>query len=91
MAQETDPRYPVAWAYAIVKNLSSGNPCTYWDEFKAGIPLGTSEQREWEITPGVACTIAVQLEQQESRALPVPRWASGGMRVSEEIRLKPNR
>jgi hypothetical protein len=48
---------PLGWAFAIVQNLREGKPSTYWDEFKAGIPLGTSEQREWEIEPGVPCSI----------------------------------
>lgn len=61
---------PVAWAYTIAKNLSADKPCTYWEEFKAGIPLGTSEQREWEIAPGVACTIAIQCLQQDYLSRP---------------------
>ena len=61
---------PVAWAYAIAKNLSADRLCTYWEEFKAGIPLGTSEQKEWEITPGVACTIAIQCLQQDYLSRP---------------------
>ena len=51
---------PVAWAFTIVQNLQSGTPCTYWEEFRAGVPLGTSEQREWETAPGVPCAIAIQ-------------------------------
>lgn len=61
---------PVAWAYAIVKNLSTDKLCTYWEEFKAGIPLGTSEQKEWEIKPGVACTIAIQCLEQDYLSRP---------------------
>lgn len=61
---------PVAWAYAIVKNLSADKLCTYWEEFKAGIPLGTSEQKEWEITPGVACQIAIQCLEQDYLSRP---------------------
>jgi hypothetical protein len=61
---------PVAWAFTIVKNLNTGKPCTYWEEFKAGIPLGTSEQREWEIAPGVTCTIAIQCLQQDYLSRP---------------------
>ena len=55
---------PMGWAFKIVQNLRDGKASTYWDEFKAGIPLGTSEQQEWEIEPGVACTIAIQCLQQ---------------------------
>lgn len=70
LGKQLGRKSPVAWAYAIVKNLSSGNPCTYWEEFKAGVPLGTSEQREWEIAPGVTCTIAVQCLEQDYLARP---------------------
>jgi hypothetical protein len=48
---------PLGWAFAIVQNLREGKPSTYWEEFKAGVPLGTSEQWEWEIEPGVPCSI----------------------------------
>jgi hypothetical protein len=34
---------------------------------------------------------AIQLDQQESSALPVPRWGAGGMRVSEESHPQTNR
>lgn len=61
---------PVAWAYAIVKNLSANKLCTYWEEFKAGMPLGASEQKEWEIAPGVACTIAIQCLEQDYLSRP---------------------
>ncbi len=57
-------RNPVAWAYTIVKNLGN-KPCVYWEEFKAGVSLGTSEQREWEIAPGIPCQIAVQCLEQD--------------------------
>lgn len=63
-------RSPLGWAFRIVQNLRAGNPSTYWDEFKAGIPLGTSEQREWEIAPGVACTIAIQCLHQDYLSKP---------------------
>jgi hypothetical protein len=48
---------PLGWAFAIVQNLREGKSSTYWNEYKAGVPLGTSEQREWEIEPGVPCSI----------------------------------
>jgi hypothetical protein len=48
---------PLGWAFAIVQNLREGKASTYWEEFKAGVPLGTFEQREWEIEPGVPCSI----------------------------------
>jgi len=61
---------PLGWAFKIVQNLRDGKTSTYWDEFKAGIPLGTSEQQEWEIEPGVACTIAIQCLQQDYLSKP---------------------
>ena len=61
---------PMGWAFKIVQNLRDGKASTYWDEFKAGIPLGTSEQQEWEIEPGVACTIAIQCLQQDYLSKP---------------------
>lgn len=61
---------PVAWAFTIVKNLNTDKPCTYWEEFKSGIPLGTSDQREWEIAPGVACAIAIQCLEQDYLSRP---------------------
>lgn len=51
---------PLGWAFRIVENLRNGKSSTYWEEFKAGVPLGTSEQREWEIAPGVPCSIVKQ-------------------------------
>lgn len=61
---------PLGWAFKIVQNLRDGKASTYWDEFRAGMPLGTSEQQEWEIEPGVACTIAVQCLQQDYLSRP---------------------
>lgn len=61
---------PMGWAFKIVQNLRDGKASTYWNEFKAGIPLGTSEQQEWEIAPGVACTIVIQCLQQEYLSKP---------------------
>lgn len=63
-------RSPLGWAFKIVQNLRDGKASTYWDEFKAGIPLGTSEQQEWEIEPGVACTIAIQCLHQDYLSKP---------------------
>lgn len=51
---------PPGWAYTIVKNLKQGIPCTYWEEFKAGIPIGTGDKREWETAPGAPCTAVKQ-------------------------------
>lgn len=80
---------PVAWAYAIVKNLNTDKPCTYWEEFKAGIPLGTSEQREWEITPGVACAIATQCLEQDYLARPGTTPQEAARKTAQTI-ARPN-
>ena len=61
---------PLGWAFRIVQNLRDGKSSTYWEEFKAGVPLGTSEQREWEIAPGVACSIAIQCLHQDYLSRP---------------------
>ena len=40
-------------AQVIIKQLRSGIPHTYWDDFAAGLPIGTSDKPEWEVEPGV--------------------------------------
>ena len=37
----------------IIRQLRSGIPHTYWDDFAAGMPIGFSTKPEWEIEPGV--------------------------------------
>ncbi|MEG3875764.1 hypothetical protein QT972_00070 [Microcoleus sp. herbarium7] len=80
---------PVAWAFTIVKNLNIGKPCTYWEEFKAGIPLGTAEQREWEIAPGVACSIAIQCLQQDYLSRPGTTPQEAARKATQTI-ARPN-
>ena len=40
-------------AQVIIRQLRSGIPHTYWDDFAAGLPIGASTKPEWEIEPGV--------------------------------------
>lgn len=80
---------PVAWAFTIVKSLNTGKPCTYWEEFKSGIPLGTSEQKEWEIAPGVACAIAVQCLEQDYLARPGTTPQEAARKAAQTI-ARPN-
>lgn len=61
---------PEAWAYKIADNLGNGKLCVYWEEFKAGRPLGSTHQKEWEITPGVPFPIVVQFLEQDFLARP---------------------
>ncbi len=44
---------PQGLAQTIIKQLRSGTPHSYWDDFAAGVPIGTSTKPEWEIEPGV--------------------------------------
>lgn len=44
---------PEGLANKIVQQLKKGVPHSYWDDFAAGLPIGTSTQHEWEIEPGV--------------------------------------
>ena len=46
-------RSPQGLAQTIIRQLRSGNPHTYWDDFAAGQPIGFSTKPEWEIEPGV--------------------------------------
>ena len=47
-------RSPEGLAHTIIGQLKRGEPHSYWDDFKAGKPIGTSLQEEWEVKPGVA-------------------------------------
>lgn len=52
---------PSGWAYTIASNMTSnGVPSPYWDEFKAGVAIGTGDRREWESEPGVPCEAVIQ-------------------------------
>ena len=46
-------RSPEGLAHKIIQQLKKGVPHSYWDDFAAGVPIGTSTQHEWEIEPGV--------------------------------------
>ena len=46
-------RSPQGLAQVIIRQLRSGIPHTYWDDFVAGLPIGTSTKPEWEVEPGV--------------------------------------
>ncbi|MEG3880711.1 hypothetical protein QT972_25450 [Microcoleus sp. herbarium7] len=52
---------PSGWAYTIAHNMTRyGVPSPYWDEFKAGVAIGTGDRREWESEPGVPCEAVLQ-------------------------------
>ncbi len=44
---------PQGLAKTIMAQLKRGEEHTYWDDFKAGLPIGSSTKPEWEIEPGV--------------------------------------
>ena len=46
-------RSPQGLAQVIIRQLRSGIPHTYWDDFVDGLPIGTSTKPEWEVEPGV--------------------------------------
>lgn len=46
-------RSPQGLAQTIIRQLRSGIPHTYWDDFVAGLPIGTSTKPEWEVEPGI--------------------------------------
>jgi len=82
-------RSPIGWAFTIVQNLRDGKTSTYWEEFRAGLPLGTSEQREWEITPGVPCSIAIQCLQQDYLSRPGTTPQEAALKAARTI-ARPN-
>lgn len=47
--------YPSGWAFKIIDGLTKGLISPYWEEFLAGVPLGSTQQakRDWEVEPGV--------------------------------------
>lgn len=52
---------PSGWAYTIASNMTrNGVPSPYWEEFKAGVAIGTGDRREWESEPGVPCEAVLQ-------------------------------
>ena len=44
---------PQGLAKTIIAQLKRGEEHTYWDDFAAGLPIGTSTKPEWEVEPGV--------------------------------------
>jgi len=46
-------RCPDAVAKVIIKDVQAGVNNSYWSDFKAGLPIGTSTKPEWEGTPGI--------------------------------------
>lgn len=46
-------RSPQGLAQTIIRQLRSGIPHSYWDDFVNGLPIGTSTQQEWEVEPGI--------------------------------------
>jgi hypothetical protein len=91
LGKQLGKKSPTAWAYKIVENLlETGKPCTYWEEFCAGVPLGTSDQREWESAPGVPCAIAVQCLHADFLAIPGTTAAEAARRTAE-ILARPDR
>ncbi|MGV2828544.1 hypothetical protein [Myxosarcina sp. GI1(2024)] len=51
---------PQGLAQTIIKQLRCGIPHSYWDDFIAGLPIGTSTKPEWEIEPGVPYPMFVE-------------------------------
>jgi hypothetical protein len=77
-------RNPVAWAYVIVKSLGT-TPCTYWEDFKSGRVLGSFEQHEWEVVPGVPCQIAIQCLEQDYLGIPGTTQTQAALRAARTI------
>ncbi|MEL7079043.1 MAG: hypothetical protein AAFY50_19395 [Cyanobacteria bacterium J06648_1] len=53
-------RSPQGLAQVIIRQLRSGIPHTYWDDFVAGLPIGSSTKPEWEVEPGVPYPMFVE-------------------------------
>jgi hypothetical protein len=51
---------PQGLAKTIIAGLKRGEEHTYWDDFKAGLPIGSSTKPEWEIEPGVPYPMFVE-------------------------------
>jgi len=59
--EKSGKKNPSGWAYTIARNMTrDGVPSPYWEEFKAGVPIGTGDRREWEAEPGVPCEAVLQ-------------------------------
>ena len=53
LPQVANAHSPQGLAQTIIRQLRSGIPHSYWDDFIAGTPIGTSTMPEWEVEPGV--------------------------------------
>ncbi len=51
---------PHGLTQVIIRQLRSGIPHSYWDDFKAGLPIGSSTMPEWEVEPGVPYPMFVE-------------------------------
>ncbi|ELS03474.1 hypothetical protein Xen7305DRAFT_00031980 [Xenococcus sp. PCC 7305] len=51
---------PQGLAQVIIRQLRSGIPHSYWDDFKAGLPIGSATKPEWEVEPGVPYPMFVE-------------------------------
>ena len=61
-------RSPQGLAQVIIRQLRSGIPHTYWDDFVAGLPIGTSTKPEWEVEPGVPYPMFIEYLTEKLRA-----------------------
>jgi hypothetical protein len=85
LGMQLGKRNPAAWAYVIAQNKEKGH-CVYWEEFKSGIALGTSEQREWEVAPGIPCQIAVQCLEQDFLGKPGTTPQEAALRAARTVK-----
>jgi hypothetical protein len=51
---------PQGLAKTIMAQVKRGEEHTYWDDFKAGLPIGSSTKPEWEVEPGVPYPMFVE-------------------------------
>jgi hypothetical protein len=51
---------PAGLAQTIIRQLRCGIPHSYWDDFVAGLPIGSSTKPEWESKPGVPYPMFVE-------------------------------
>ncbi len=51
---------PHGLAKVIIKDLAAGKPHTYWDDWKNGLAIGTSDKPEWEASPGIPYPMFVE-------------------------------
>lgn len=51
---------PHGLAKVIIKDLETGKPHTYWDDWKNGNAIGTSDKPEWEASPGIPYPMFVE-------------------------------